>query len=150
MNRLQILTLCFCSLVITLISCSHRHDDIYGKWELPTAYPPGGGQSTEIFEFNKNGILTITSSSVREESIVECTITCDYTYEDNTIKYRISPENISYTKLEGFSQEQIDFMKGFNRGRLCNSEMILDNVKIEGNKLKANIGNGQITFKRLD
>lgn len=151
MKRLQILTLCFCTLVITLISCSHCHDDICGKWELPTVYPHGGGQTTTIFEFNENGILTITSSSVSEESIVEYIITCNYTYENNTIKYKISPENISYTKLEGLSQEEIDFLKEFNIGCYSrSSEKIFDDVKVEGNKLIANIGNEQLTFKRLD
>lgn len=154
MKRISLITLFLCTLVIAVMGCSDNNEAIVGKWEWPTKTLPDGSKTTIIYEFYKDGRLTITSHTVSEKQgiDVERITKCNYTYTKNTIKYSFSAEDVEFTKykIEGLSQKEIESRIEFEKEYFSDSEMILSDVKIESDELKVNMGKMSITFKRIN
>lgn len=154
MKYFSLIIICLYAMLSTLQGCINNNENIAGKWEWPTKALPDGSKTTIIYDFHKDGRLTVTSHTVSEKQHinVERIATCNYTYRNNTIKYSFSAENIEFTKyeIEGLSQEEINSRIEFDKKYSSDLEEILTNVKVEGNKLEANIGKMHITFTRIN
>ena len=86
----------------TLQGCINNNENIAGKWEWPTKALPDGSKTTIIYDFHKDGSLTVTSHIVSEKQHinVERIAKCNYTYRNNIcIKVLYLPENYRVCRL---------------------------------------------------
>lgn len=151
MKKLFSLTLCLCTILIAITSCSGTKSDnpLIGKWEQRVT--ENGATVVGIYKFAKNGELEQSMTITSDMIDIEGNGTCEYVYENNTITFKFSGEDFDYSKfeMEGVSEEVIENAMKQSKASLVNIEQIFENVEISGDILTATFGGRPVTLKRL-
>lgn len=151
MKKIISLTLCFCTILIAITSCSGTKSDnpLIGKWEQTMT--ENGVKVVAIYEFSENGKLEQTMTMTSDMLNIEGNGTCEYTYKNNTITFRFSAENFDYSKfeIEGISEDVIEDVMAQTKASMVNIEQTFEDVVITGDTMTATFGDQPVTLTRL-
>ena len=146
----------FLMIMMVFVGCASRKDkeskednELVGKWRQEVF--EGGISMVSIYDFKSNGRLTQTVEFSGQGMDIAAEGTCDYTYENNTITFKISGKDMTFTKVEfeGLSAEETEMVKEAALGQMTDMVQTLTDVKINGDTLTANFDGNEITMTRM-
>lgn len=146
----------FLMIMMVFVGCASRKDkeskednELVGKWRQEVF--EGGISMVSTYDFKSNGRLTQTVEFSGQGMDIAAEGTCDYTYENNTITFKISGKDMTFTKVEfeGLSAEETEMVKEAALGQMTDMVQTLTDVKINGDTLTANFDGNEITMTRM-
>lgn len=152
MKRLMCFTMCLCTMLIAMSSCSGKKENgIIGKWEQTVS--ENGVKAVTTYDFKEGGKLTQTFVMKNEspEINIEGEGTCDYTFADNTVTFKFSASDFNFKNfsIEGVSEDMVDMAMEQMKSQMVNMEQKFTDVKINGDKLTAEFNGQQVTLTRI-
>lgn len=150
MKKIISLAMCLCTmLVVTACSGAKSDNPLIGKWEQ--VVEEQGAKAEVTYEFDESGEITQTFSLTSSIMNVEAVGNCEYTYENGTITFKFSADDLEFYKfeIEGVDQSIIDSSMEAMKDEMVNVEQTLSDVKINGDVMTAIFNGQQITLKRI-
>lgn len=152
MKKFLLFTMTLCAMVI-FSACTKNNDndnELVGTWEQ--AIEQHGVKAVVLYTFNDDGTMTEISEITSDEPRVNIKgeSTCEYTYEDGTITFKISPDDIKFSvfEIEGMSQQEIETSMEMQKQQMADIEQKLENVEIDGDELTCNFNGQKIKLTR--
>lgn len=158
MKKLMFISLCICTMFITLTACSggsksvsDPSNPIVGKWEQ--IVEQNGMNVDAIYEFKSSGDLSqsMTVKSSNPKVNIKGSGKCTYTYENDVITFMFSGKDFDFSKfeIEGLPKSYIDQAMNEMKRSMTDMEQVWTDVVIDGNTMTAYFNGNTITLKRL-
>lgn len=152
MKKLMYFTMCMCTVLIALASCSSKADnELIGKWEQ--TIEQGSVKVVTTYDFQNGGKLTQTFVMKSDYPAIDIVGEgdCDYTYEDGVITFKFSAKDFNFSKfeMEGYSEDMIDTMMEQVKSTMVDVEQKFTDVKVEGDELTAMFQGMEVSLTRM-
>lgn len=151
MKRFIYFALCMCTMMVTLSSCGGKDNELVGKWEQVVEQM--GAKAVSVYDFKSSGKMSQEMTVKNEEPYIniEGSATCKYTFEDGTITFKFSADDIEFSafEIEGVSGDYIDTAMEQMKAQMGSMEQKIKNVKIDGDKLTGTFNGQEIEMTRV-
>lgn len=154
MKRLMYFTMCLCTMLVALSSCSSKGGNgLIGKWEQ--TIEQGGAKAIATYDFKDNGKMTQTMVMKSETPAINIDAegTCDYTYSEaeKTITFKFSATDFNFKtfEIEGISDDAMDVAMEQMKSEMVNLEQKFTDVNISGNEMTAVFNGQKVVLKRI-
>jgi len=138
-------------MLLTLSSCGGKDNALIGKWEQTIEQM--GVKAVVTYEFNNNGKMTQTLVMKNDSPEINIVAdgTCEYTFADNTITFKFSGSDFNFDtfEIEGLGEEEIAYGMEAMKSEMVDMEQEFTDVKIEGDKMTANLQGREVELKRI-
>lgn len=129
-------------------STSSEENPLLGKWEQRVETPEALIVAT--YEFNADNTITQTLDTKGEGIDIEAEGTCQYTFKDNTLKFKFSGSDFEFEKFEINGQDLSDSeIMEQQKKQMTDIENVITDVKIEDDTLSGNFNGVPFVLTRV-
>ena len=145
-------SLAIVAIAMVVISCGGKESKpLVGKWEQKIM--ENGVDMVATYDFKDNGkcVQTIKIQNESPAMDIDATGTFDYVYENNAIKITFDGQDFEFKKfsMEGLSDDMVKPAMEAMKSQLSSQKQIINDVKIEGDKLTGNFNGTEITMEKM-